>query len=136
MTPAERLERLLGRGAGEGESASLPVDAAPDGAAPSADLVELEAIAITLRRLDLPMSPERSAALRELLEAEAGDVSRGASYLSAALAGRDLDPSVVDHGSLAVSNTHGTSPHGTPARRHRCRDAGGRRGRRDPRDPC
>lgn len=71
MTPAEHLELLLGRGAADSSPGSLPAEALPDAAPPSADLAELEAIAKALERLDLPPPPERGAALRALLEAEA-----------------------------------------------------------------
>lgn len=72
MTPAERLDLLLGRGPGDASPGGLPLDALREATGPSAELAELEAIAKALERLDLAVPLKRGAALRELLEAEAG----------------------------------------------------------------
>ena len=70
MTPDERLELLLGQAADDGASGAPP-SASGHGGGPLAVLGELEAIATALGRLELPLPPARSAALRAQLEAEA-----------------------------------------------------------------
>ncbi len=71
MTPEERLELLLGRGADHRASDAMSASAGGLDDAPPGDLGELEAIATALRRMELPVSTARSDALRAHLEEEA-----------------------------------------------------------------
>ena len=71
MTPDERLELLLGQAADHRASGAPASDVRHLGGYPTAALGELAAIANALERLELPLPPARSAALRAQLEAEA-----------------------------------------------------------------